>query len=371
MNDLASQYTVIQIVPRRTNQPDGIGDYATHLAEGMLQRAGANSIFVSGTPARVEPPRADRWRTDPVQGRTAHGLAKQLSELCRGRAATAVVVHVSGYGYEKRGVPYWLLQGLRIWRRTHPNCRLFGIFHELFATGRIWNSSFWLSRAQKNITRGIWEICDGGVATTNSYFDQLAAWRPHMRNCLKTMPVFSNVGEPSVVVPTDERALNLAVFGQSGVESDLYSGQQYEISASVAKSFCIQKIIDIGARTGAGPRQLGSVPIMALGQLQASGVGQHLMSCRFGLLNYDVARLEKSGVFAAYAAHGVIPVCIGSQANPPPGLKEGRHFIRWPLKTLPDSSAMQKDLFEWYNGHSIAKHADLLASWSHTCQKVQ
>src|SRR5262249_12853977 len=85
--------------------------------------------------------------------------------------------------------------------------------------------------------------------------------------------------------------------------------------------------------------------------------------CRFGLLDYDVERLEKSGVFAAYAAHGVIPVCIGSQANPSRGLEEGRHFLRLPLNALPDLSAMQSNLIRWYDVHSIARHADSMSSW--------
>jgi hypothetical protein len=81
------------------------------------------------------------------------------------------------------------------------------------------------------------------------------------------------------------------------------------------------------------------------------------------LLNYDVGRLEKSGVFAAYAVHGVIPICIGSEAKPSRELEEGRHFLRWPFKALPDFRTMQKNLIQWYGGHSVAKHADLLASW--------
>jgi hypothetical protein len=295
----------------------------------------------------------------------------QLSEICRDRAVENIVLHVSGYGYEKRGVPSWLLKGMRIWRQTHRNCRLFGFFHELFATGRFWNSSFWLSGAQEQITQGIWELCDGGLTTTASYFDQLTAWRPNMKHLLRTMPVFSTVGEPSIVTPIEERPLNMAVFGQPGVERNVYIGPQREISASVAEHFRILQFIDIGARMVTPPRHLGQVPINCLGQLKADCVSQHLMSCRFGLLNYDIKRLEKSTVFAAYAAHGVIPVCIGSEANPPQGLEEGRHFIRWPSKTLPDFRAMQRHLGQWYDGHSITKHADLLTSWCHPDQSMQ
>src|SRR5437899_6767497 len=59
--NLELKYNVIQLVPRRADRYDGIGDYATFLAHAMLERAGANSVFVVGTSARMEPPRADRW----------------------------------------------------------------------------------------------------------------------------------------------------------------------------------------------------------------------------------------------------------------------------------------------------------------------
>jgi len=358
-----TSYTAIQIVPRRTNRHDGIGDYATCLAEAMLERAGINSAFVSGTPRRMEPPRADRWQTDPVLYRTGRGLAKQLSELCRDRDLAAVVIHVSGYGYEKRGAPIWLLRGMRSWRRTHSNLMLFGIFHELFATGRIWNSSFWLSRLQAHITRGIWELCDGGLATTARYFEQLTSWRPHMKSSLCTMPVFSNVGEPNLILPIQNRPLNMVVFGQPGVERRLYTGSGYELAASIVENLQIHKIVDVGARIDAPPDRVGRVPVLSLGQLSPNCVSQQLMSCQFGLLDYDIGRLEKSGVFAAYAAHGVIPICIGAHVKPSHGLQEGRHFLRWPLNKLPDLGAIQRDLIEWYSGHSIRKHADLLSSW--------
>jgi hypothetical protein len=125
----------------------------------------------------------------------------------------------------------------------------------------------------------------------------------------------------------------------------------------------VSEVIDIGARAAKPPDHLGRVPIKPFGQLSPELVSEQLQSCRFGLLNYDIARLEKSGVFAAYAVHGVIPVCIGSEADPPRGLEEGEHFLRWPLSKSYDVRSMQRKLVKWYDGHCIARHADLVSSW--------
>jgi hypothetical protein len=311
----------------------------------------------------MEPARADNWETDAVIQRTGHSLATQLSRLCRDRGVSSIILHISGYGYEKRGTPRWLLDGIKLWRGTHRHCRLLGIFHELFATGGgIWNSSFWLSGLQKHITRSIWEMCDTGLTTTSPYFDRLLSWRPSMVGRLVTMPVFSNIGEPTVILATEDRPAYMVVFGQQSI----YDGSLYRLAASAAEKLCTLKLIDIGTRTISGPCDLGKIPIISFGQLSPASVSRHLMSCRFGLLNYDIARLEKSGVFAAYAAHGVIPICIGSQAKPPHGLEEGQHFLGWPLKSGIDFRAMQNNLTQWYNRHSVPRHADLLTQWVST-----
>ena len=204
---------VIQIVPRRTNRPDGIGDHGTQLARALLERANIKSIFISATPAQTEAVRADEWETRPLARHSSREIAECLSEICQTKCVCAVIVHVSGYGYQTRGAPLWLLRGMRMWRRDHRNYPIIGIFHELLLTGPVWNSSFWLSRVQKHVTRGIWKICDAGLTTTAPYFEQLTSWRPEMRDRLQKMPVFSNVGEPENIVSAAKRAKKLAVFG--------------------------------------------------------------------------------------------------------------------------------------------------------------
>ena len=70
-------------------------------------------------------------------------------------------------------------------------------------------------------------------------------------------------------------------------------------------------------------------------------------------------------MFAAYAAHGVIPICIGSRAAPTDELEEVRHFLRWPFEGLPPNFLeIQRNLIRWYQNHSVAKHADVLNLWS-------
>jgi hypothetical protein len=145
---------IIQIIPRRSCA-DGIG-CGTHLAEAMLERAGYNSVFVSGTPERMEPPRVDGWQTHPVVERSSRRLAQQLSALCRDSGAACMIVHVSGYGYQKRGAPLWLLNGMRSWRRTH---RDFHLCISRFLQPAAYGTPFlWLSKVQERSPEG-YKLC--------------------------------------------------------------------------------------------------------------------------------------------------------------------------------------------------------------------
>jgi hypothetical protein len=356
---------IVQIVPRRAGQPEGIGDYATLLANALFERSGCPSAFVVGTAADIEPPVEDAWPNSPVTIRKGSAFATQLTSLCLKTDARTVVLHVAGYGYQKRGVPFWLLNGMQKWRQIQPRACLIGIFHELFASNRVWNSSFWLSRAQRYITRELWRLCDYGLTTNDTYAGHLARWRPITPNQLKVLPVFSNVGEPETILPLLHRPAHMAVFGSAGVEQRVYSKPISEQSSTIANALGIQNVIDIGGRAISVPPRLGHAVVTSMGRLSGRLVSRHLLACRYGLLNYDVGRLGKSGVFAAYAAHGVIPICVGSHAAPTDGLEEGRHFLRWPFEQATSNlSQIQSNLIHWYQNHSVARHADVLSLWS-------
>ncbi|WP_259058178.1 hypothetical protein [Salinibacter ruber] len=57
----------------------------------------------------------------------------------------------------------------------------------------------------------------------------------------------------------------------------------------------------------------------------AEEISTSLLNARIGLLHYPAAYVTKSGVMAAYMAHGVVPVLV--QPDPFGGkLKAGTHF---------------------------------------------
>src|SRR5262249_19395519 len=106
----ASDRMVIQIVPQRGTEPNGLADYASALARA-LQSHGVDSVFLSGTPCDGRTATKDEWKTISVPRRQSQSLADTLGSLAAATEAAAVLLHFSGYGYEKRGAPLWLLRG--------------------------------------------------------------------------------------------------------------------------------------------------------------------------------------------------------------------------------------------------------------------
>src|SRR5262249_1765432 len=130
--------------------------------------------------------------------------------------ARAVVLHFSGYGYQKRGVPVWLVQGLQIWSRRAGRVPLLTIFHELYASGRPWQSAFWVSPLQKQIMRSILKLSSAAITPTDLCSKMLSEWRDGDATEITTMPVFSNVGEPGCECAPCARTAGAGAFGVAG-----------------------------------------------------------------------------------------------------------------------------------------------------------
>src|ERR1700730_15642631 len=85
--------TLIQVVPRRAAEPDGVADYALALARTLRAYRGVNSVFLSGTPS-VDPMAVkDEWKTFCVPNRKAQILADTVQLLSAETNARAVVLH--------------------------------------------------------------------------------------------------------------------------------------------------------------------------------------------------------------------------------------------------------------------------------------
>ncbi len=306
-------------------QKGGVHDFSTKLLE-ILSRDAADRVFLQ----EADPP----------------GLQISPDDV--------VILQFSGYGFKKRGAPLWLLREIE---RHRKNMRSLGIFfHELYAFGPPWSSSFWLSPVQRHIARRLAELSDFWMTNREGsaqWLRKFAGHKPHA-----VLPVFSNVGEATR--PPLTRSAKVVVFGSPGVRERTYQaagGRMFAWARAAGLA-----VHDVGSPVANAEtlRWLDANGVIQHGRMEESDISDLLQDASFGVLAYPVAYAAKSGVFAAYVAHGVCPILFSNCHEEADGLKAGIHY----LPGLPDADTLQDSLligqaaWGWYQPHKISRHTE-------------
>jgi hypothetical protein len=132
------------------------------------------------------------------------------------QAEDVVLIQFSGYGYQSRGVPFSLLQWAK--KKKKQGVRLGVFFHELFAFGWPWNSSFWLSPAQRYIAADLGRVADFWLTNRRALAEWLLKHSGHKPHAI--LPTPSNVGELQQCA--DPRERSLIIFGGPQVRTETY-----------------------------------------------------------------------------------------------------------------------------------------------------
>jgi hypothetical protein len=354
--------TIVQLVPQLPPVLEGVGTFAAALARA-LERRGVESRFLVGA---ADWPGGGDPAGEPVAAHRAAALERQLAGSGAAAAgAGTLLVHYANYGYQRRGCPIWLVAGVRRWRRGGSGRRLVTFFHEVYASGPPWRSSFWLSPVQRRLAASLLQASDAAVTSLAIYRGLLRRWEPWREVLLA--PVISAVGEPAGLLPAAERRpRTLAVFGAPQNRRRAY-GELREALATACRRLGIAEILDIGSPCGLLPPEVGGAPVRPLGELPAPAVSAVLAGCFAGFLGYPAAFLAKSSVFAAYCAHGMLPVTSWHE-------RRGRRHGPAPGDVLPpcwdpavaplpaDPAALAAGAHAWYRRHDGPSLAAAMAT---------
>jgi hypothetical protein len=337
-----------------------VADYTAILSRRLVEVSDGTvePVLVHAGNQSVEAIEVDFPSVD-LSGRcSAVVLAKTIERLAAdGEGRAVVLLEYSGYGYAKRGAPLWLMQGLRRVCGT-DGIPLVAMFHEISASGeKPWTSTFWLSPVQSWVARRIAQ-CSAGLMTTHPTGAETLGQFAGEGTPVEVCPVFSNVGEPEVRPAFDDRSPQAVIFGGGGTKTALYGTHRDATQAALGR-WGIDVVVDVGPPTAAEPEALDTRTDVR-GLQPASAISDLLLKARIGLLHYPAAYATKSGILAAYMAHGAVPVLVAPE---PLGgrLEAGTHFAaNASLSDNVDSSIgsrIGRAATDWYDRHAHSRHA--------------
>jgi hypothetical protein len=232
------------------------------------------------------------------------------------------------------------------------------MFHEISASSwKPWTSTFWLSPLQSWVARRIAQYSVGLMTTHLTGAETLGQFVTE-DTPVHVCPVFSNVGEPEERPTFDERSPQAVVFGGSRTKTALYDTHR-RATQTVLEHWDIDSVIDVGPSCAVAPEALDT-KVDVRGLQPAHVISNLLLDARIGLLHYPAAYATKSGVLAAYMAHGVVPVLVAPEPFGGP-LEAGTHFA--PSSDSSDDvdlsagSGVGRAAIDWYDRHAHSRHA--------------
>jgi hypothetical protein len=270
-----------------------------------------------------------------------------------------LVVHYVGYGYQRRGCPFWLVRSLRHLRSSRE-FRMVSVFHELYASGPPWTSTFYVAPLQRFLFRALVNLSDKVVTSTPVYRRTL---EQHGKNT-GTHPVISNVGEPPDPCELKQRANRAIVFGLPHSRRRLFESGMLELAL---QRLFVEEVLEVGEPCGRRPPNIGGIRWHQCGELSGKEVSELFLQSRFGLLDYPRNLLAKSGVFAAYSSHRMVPVLLAQPGSPVEELRPRSHYLDSSDMGSIDTTTLQgiaDECWRWYvKFRSLAVCRELYIEW--------
>jgi len=356
---------ILQFVPFPPPYPHGIADYARVLCEGFRHQYQLETCFLIPdteqirellSPTEKETEQFERCLVRPGDIRQVVKHYAHTDEMI------AIIYHSARSTSNFSEILIRLKQAL-------SHSRLVTVFHEMprnpSLRDRVKNSlkRLLFKSPQNTFNLGkTMAASDQVVVVTNRYSDTLAHWSHKVHY----LPCFSNIGEPLHVPQWRERENSVIVFGSSGTRDRIYT-HHFDALIECCRRFQFDTIIDIGPLTDVtsetshrGDVNLQGIEIVRKGYQSPTAISRLMQTAKAGFFdNYSrlPGSLGKSGVFAAYAAHGLLPVTWRPDPSEQDGLESGTHYLAVSdAQAAVSSEALQRiatAAHQWYQTHDI------------------
>jgi hypothetical protein len=212
---------------------------------------------------------------------------------------------------------------------------------------------------QRLLARRLARLSDAAITSLPSYRERLVGWGMDPSH-VGLYPVFSTVGELEYPGPLMERRRQLVVFGSAGLRRRLYTEGAGSLRTWLER-LGLTEIVDIGPPTDLEIEKLAGVPVRETGPADAETISKTLAESYAGAVGYPPGFLGKSTVFAAYCAHGMLPLVFGGGRSGVEEVEAGREYVLMDNPTV-DCNKLQRvadKAHAWYQTHSVG----VVAGW--------
>lgn len=358
---------ILQIIPTPPHNADGIGDYAVQLATQLRQDFQVDTQFlVYRNDIQVEP---------SVSGFLIQQLSIHTAEKFRAAIPDrlqAIILHFSAYPYFNTslsgslgiGTPFWFVEALRS-VVTSQQIKLVVMFHEL--PKLYWKQFYvfdFLNPIQCIVSRRLAQMADTVLTSSTRFQSILSKW---IGKHVTKLAIFSNMGEPETIMPLSARQRRLIIFGGSA-RARIYNNHSPTLIQS-CQLLGIDKIYDIGSTLNLPDYSQTDIELISLGFRSSTEVSELLSTSLAGCIDYSPfpGNLSKSGVFAAYCAHGILPILTRDNSSEVDDLYRGRHYVVLGSElAIFNSDRLQivaDNAHQWYRGHTTQSIARTFFSY--------
>ncbi|MRX45673.1 hypothetical protein [Pedobacter puniceum] len=333
--------SILIISPQYPSATNGLGDYSSIIGEYFKKEFKVIYVgFKQPEPVEVAPYICIR-------------SFSSLQEILSHHQIDIIFLNYVNFAYHPKGLPFKLLRELQLIKSKGYKLCIF--FHELNASShKPWQLVFWTKPLQQYIYKHLLNIADLAFCSNERVRKILAK---HQHPNLYKKAVFANIPESVEPIVFEQRSRSAIVFGTLNRRKKVYENAK-ELNAFIA-SRNIKEIVDIGP--GDVKSVIGYIrcPKRILGKLSASEIAAEFAKHTWALIDYPPSLMEKSGIFAAYAAYGLITYNTDSSDKIVQDLVDGKHYLSENSLDSPlcDDKTISKNIQLWYEEHNQINHS--------------
>jgi hypothetical protein len=308
---------VVHITPQLPPAIDGVGDYCTNLWQHWPESDSDRDWKFLVARGAEETRRALPGIDVREFALNADSLTGALNEA----APDVVILHYVGYAYQPKGIPVWLPGALDRWKKAGSERRLVTMFHEMYAWSSPLRSPFWVSPFARRIIRDLVGLSDAWVTNCDRYLNQLISRFNARADAGRMLPIGSNIPLAADAAPLTRNPLSLRIVVFGLARTRLWALQRHwQLLKALRERGLIHSITLLGKSGETSDERdwqrladrIGNVTWRRRFDLTQGEISRELAEQDLGLLANEPDILTKSGVFAALATHGVVPILAAS-----------------------------------------------------------